>query len=83
MFGGMSGTYQNMIRMIYFEAEDIFWKKWFLIFGGRAWPKRDEPPPRGGVSVTVLRSRTLGGVVTETVLRSRTLVGFTVEMTEN
>ena len=29
MFRGVSDTCQNMFRMIYFEAEDIFWK-WFL-----------------------------------------------------
>ena len=61
MFRGVSGTCQNMFRMIYFEAEDIFWKKWVLIFDSKTWPKRDAPPPpRGGgkrdrITVTNLR----------------------------
>ena len=52
MFRGVSGTCQNTFRMIYFEAEAIFRKKWFWFLVLKTGPKRDgpPPPPRGGGS---------------------------------
>ena len=61
----MSGTCLNMFGMSYFDAEWSFWKKcqsdfWPPFFWSRFGHARTHPPPRGGVSVTVLRSRTKG-----------------------
>ena len=57
MFRGVSDTCQNMFRMIYFEAEDIFWK-WFLV-AKRDQSVTDPPHPRVGkrdrLTVTNLR----------------------------
>ena len=45
MFRGVSDTCQNMFRMIYFEAEDIFWKR-FLV--GQRDQNETTPLPLGG-----------------------------------
>jgi len=66
MFRGVSDTCQNMFRMIYFEAEDIFCPR-FLVDKHDQNETDHPPPPRGrGVghrdrlTVTNL-SRIIGG----------------------